>query len=227
MIDLNKIVNDSLIEIEESGIVKETIKKKIEKTIDDIIDDLFRSYGTFGKQIKKEIEENLQIDTNQLKIVGYNAYIAQFVKEYLDTSIMTKGMDNLKEQMDNLLTNMKSEYTLSELISLFKESVDSDDNDRIGLIIKEEGSFSYIYLDNGNNIGNNKYSYQYRIGLHDGKVFSFEYKNKPISLEMMTESFYGLKRMFVLMYASGSKIIFDKGLYEEDYDLYYDDDDNY
>ena len=68
MIDLNKLVNQSLANIEESGFVQETIQNRIKKTIESIVDDLFKSYGTFGKSLQAEIESKLQINFKELDI---------------------------------------------------------------------------------------------------------------------------------------------------------------
>ena len=84
MIDLNKIVNDALVEMEGEKFVEGVVKKRLQETITSIVDDIFRSYSDFGKNLKNHIEENLKIDFENLGIEGYNTLVLAVVKEQLD-----------------------------------------------------------------------------------------------------------------------------------------------
>lgn len=42
MIDLNKIVNETLVKLEEEKFVETVVKKRLEQTISEIVDDTFR-----------------------------------------------------------------------------------------------------------------------------------------------------------------------------------------
>ena len=84
MIDLNKIVNDALVELEKERFVETAVKKRLDKTIEEIIDDTFRRWGTFGENLKSYIDKNLNVNIENLGIEGYNTLALKAIQEVLD-----------------------------------------------------------------------------------------------------------------------------------------------
>ncbi|KXA03466.1 hypothetical protein HMPREF3222_03278, partial [Clostridium perfringens] len=66
MIDLNKIVNETLANLAEEKFVEKVVKERLEKTITEIVDDVFREYGEFGIKLKDYIENNLNVNLERL-----------------------------------------------------------------------------------------------------------------------------------------------------------------
>lgn len=116
MINLNKIVNDSMKQIENEGFVEKIVKEQLEKTIKDIVSDTFRSWSNFGENLKKHIEGNLNVNLENLNIDGYNTLVLAAVQEKLDLATKIQGVEKIKQAMDKMLKNVKTEYKLSELI---------------------------------------------------------------------------------------------------------------
>ena len=116
MIDLNKIVNDSLVEIKKEGFVEQVVKNRLEKTITEIVDDVFREWSDFGKNLKTYIEDNLNINLKNLGIEGYNKLVSLAVKEQLDKIITVQGIEKIKETTEEMLIDTKDTYNLSEII---------------------------------------------------------------------------------------------------------------
>jgi len=229
MIDLNKIVNDSLVEMEKEGFVEKTVKNRLEKTITEIVDDVFREWSDFGKDLKAHIENNLNIDLDNLGIEGYNTLVSAAVKEQLDKIITVQGIEKIKETTEKMLIDTKDSYTLSEIIEKLKgestkDEWEYDEDEKIALIIdgKEDG-YKHIYLNEEDE--DRKWSYDYQIDIDgEGRPYSIKLKGNEIDKNKILGGLYGLDELLFKIYAHGSKIVLDNGMDPEDYDLYFRED---
>src|SRR5689334_19690025 len=100
MIDLNKIVNESLVKIESEEYVEKLVENTLKKTLKDVVEDTFRQYSDFGKNLEKYIKENININLDRLGIEGYNGLILTAIKEHLDATLTIHGIDKMKEAID-------------------------------------------------------------------------------------------------------------------------------
>lgn len=232
MIDLNKIVNDALVELEKERFVETAVKKRLEKTIEEIIDDTFRKWGTFGENLKSYIDKNLNVNIENLGIEGYNTLALKVIQEELDKVITTQGIEKIKDTTREILSDVKSEYTLSEIIEALKEEnlkeeYEFDEEDTIAIIIEgDEDGYKHIYLslEEPTSIYGkvSKHSYDYQIAINRlGKPYSIKLKNNEIDTKKILGGLYGLDRLLFKIFSSGAKIILDKGMDPEDYDIYY------
>lgn len=232
MIDLNKIVNDALVELEKERFVETAVKKRLEKTIEEIIDDTFRKWGTFGENLKSYIDKNLNVNIENLGIEGYNTLALKAIQEELDKVITTQGIEKIKDTTREILSDVKSEYTLSEIIEALKEEnlkeeYEFDEEDTIAIIIEGvEDGYKHIYLsmeEPTSSYGSvSKYKYDYQIDINRlGKPYSIKLKNEEIDTKKILGGLYGLDKLLFKIYSSGAKIILDKGMDPEDYDIYY------
>lgn len=227
MIDLNKIVNDSMEQIEKEGFVEKIVKERLEKTISDIVDDTFRSWSDFGKNLKTHIEENLNVNLEKLSIDAYNTLVLKAVQEKLDNAMKVQGIEKIKEAMDNMLKDVKDEYKLSELIEELKkedyrDEWEYDEDDQITLIIDGRG-LTWISLDEDGETS--EYSCKYRLTLNEnGQMISLKIDDREIDKKSIMAGFNGLGDILFKIYASGAKIVLDCGDNPEDYELYYRED---
>lgn len=228
MIDLNKIVNDTLVKLEKEQFVETVVKKRLEKTITEIVDDTFREWSDFGKNLKEYIRENLNVNLESLGLEGYNSLALAAIKEELDKCITIQGIEKIKETTKEILSDVKPEYTLSEIIECLKgaslkEEYEYDEGDSIALIINgEEDGYKHIYLSEEEPYGKSKYNYDYQIDINrEGKPYSIKLKGKEIDKNKILGGLYGLDKLLFKIYASGSKIILDEGLDVDDYDIYF------
>lgn len=228
MIDLNKIVNDTLVKLEKEQFVETVVKKRLEKTITEIVDDTFREWSDFGKNLKEYIRENLNVNLESLGLEGYNSLALAAIKEELDKCITIQGIEKIKETTKEILSDVKPEYTLSEIIECLKGAslkaeYEYDEGDSIALIINgEEDGYKHIYLSEEEPYGKSKYYYDYQIDINrEGKPYSIKLKGKEIDKNKILGGLYGLDKLLFKIYASGSKIILDQGLDVDDYDIYF------
>lgn len=229
MIDLNKIVNDSLVKLEEEKFVEGVVNQRLEKTITEIVDDVFREWSDFGKNLKEHIEKNLNIDLNNLGIEGYNTLVLAAIKEQLDKTITVQGIDKIKKTTEEMLSDIKEEYTLSELIEKLKsedcrDEWEYDEDDKVALIIKDGGNgYKHIYLSEEEE--SSRYSYDYQIDIDEkGKPYSIKLKGDEIDTKKILGGLYGLDKLLFKIYANGSKIVLDQGDDPEDYDIWFRED---
>ncbi|MEG1256645.1 hypothetical protein [Clostridium sp.] len=223
MIDLNKIVNDTLVQMEEENYVEKVVKSTLEKTIASLVEDVFRSYSDFGKNLKTHIEENLNINFRNLGIEGYNGLVLAAVQEQLDKAITIQGIDKIKESMNDMLKDTKDEYTLTEIIEklkggCLKEEYEFDYDEKIELIIEDGGhGYKHIYMDEEEKDG--KYECDYQISLDkEGKPYSIKLKGDEINTKKIMGGLYGLDKLLFKIYSSGAKIVLEQGENSEDYE---------
>ncbi|GGJ11266.1 hypothetical protein [Paenibacillus hunanensis] len=220
--DLNKLVNNAMAEIQESGFVEQVVKKQLESTISSIISDLFRSYGTFGETLKKQIEEQLNIDFGNLNIAGYNQLVLNAVKEKLDEAIHIEGVQKIKEAMDKMLGDPVKEIKLSELVEVMKEEKtgwgNTDHDDEVTVDIDNRSTLSFIGLDEEE--GKERFECKYRFSVcEDGSINTMQIDGKEFNNKIIMGGLRGFEKTLFKMYASGTKIIVD----EDDVNTYYSD----
>ncbi len=219
--DLNKLVNNAMAEIQESGFVEQVVKKQLESTISSIISDLFRSYGTFGETLKKQIEEQLNIDFGNLNIAGYNQLVLNAVKEKLDEAIHIEGVQKIKKSMDEILGDPLKEIKLSELVEMMKNEKsewDDDHDDEVTVDIDNRGSLIFIGLDEEE--GKSRYSCKYNLSVRqDGSINTVGIEGKEFNNKVIMGGLHGFEETLFKMYVSGTKIIVD----EDDVNTYYPD----
>lgn len=78
--DLNKIMNDALVELEENGFVEEVVKKQLAETIKRVVNEVFGNWGDFSKKIEKHLSENININLDKLDIQKYKCARSNYSK---------------------------------------------------------------------------------------------------------------------------------------------------
>lgn len=227
IMDLNKLVNESLAKIEDEGFVQKVVEKQLKSTIESIVDDLFRSYSVFGKNLKKEVESHLSVDLKRLNLAGYNVLVLNAVQEELDKLVHTQGIEKIKESLANLLSEVPKEYKLSELIEEFKKDVLSDDSDyggrEISFHVKREYGSIYISFDRDDD--KSEYRCQYRIWADkDGSIVTIKIDDKTFDNKAIMGGLWGFDKTLFKIYAAGTKIIIDDGDVDIEYEECEDND---
>lgn len=220
MIDLNKIMNESLEKVEKNGFVNMTIENAIEKTIESVVSDVFSWGSPFYKNLDEYIKSNLNVNFGELDLTGYNMLVVTAVKEHLDKTLKNEGIEKLKKRMDDMLQKVKEEYTLSEIIEKFKNDkfINFEDEDEITLRIEGSAPFCYIYLDSCQ--GKDRYNCDYMISLNESIPFRVKIAGKDtLETKDILNNFIGFNDFLFKIYAAGSKIVLDEGKNEYDYDL--------
>ena len=211
--DLNKMVNDSLSKIETEGYVETVIEEKVKGTIQKIVSDLFSPYGDFGKNLKEEIQAKLHINLKKLDLCSYNVMLINAVNEHFRRTISEQGIEKLKEQMNRLLCDAKSEYKLSELVQEMKECAMDNSNNYWGQEISFYHSsmhdvLIFIRFDPEEYV--EEYRCKYKLTVNrDGTVNSIGIGGHEFNNGLIMGGLYGLDETLFKIYASGAKVIVD------------------
>ena len=227
MIDLNKLVNQSLAKIEESGFVEQVVEKKLKETLTSVVDNLFCSYSEFGKNLKNEVAVQLNINLKELKLAGYNTMVLNAVKEKLDESMHIQGTEKIKEALDNLLADVKTEYKLSELIAEMKSRANEYgdyDGKEISLHIDPERSIlTFINFDE--NPGKKNFQCKYKIWVDkEGNVAGAEIRDQKFDNRVIMGGLRGFEETLFKIYTTGPRLIIDEHNVEIEYSDSEDDD---
>lgn len=226
MIDLNKIVNDTMIKIEAEGYVQTVVEKKMKDTLSRVVEDCLSSYSEFGKALEKEVKGRLNINFRELKIEEYNRLVLNAINEKIEQVIHVKGAEQIKECMDKLLVDVKKEYTLSELIENFKELAIEDQGDNLDEYLTlhiEDESYGTIrvYLDEEEDQEKRNCKYCLWINKKDKMLWNVDIEGRKLSENKEMGGLFHFSDFIFKIYAAGSKIVFDQD-YEDDYDLRYE-----
>lgn len=212
--DLNVIVNDTLADLKKEGYVEKIVKAQLEKTLKDIVEDSFRSYGDFGKTLKDEMKNQLDINLSNLDIPSYNQVILNTIKAELERSVHEEGAKKIQEQMQELLGTGTENYKLSELI---KEMVEQDlelnelsyeEMEEITVIVDSRYSSTYISIDPESDVS--EYRCKYRLTLdEDGTVRRAQISETSFDNKVIMGGLYGFDATLFKMWTRGAKVEID------------------
>jgi hypothetical protein len=216
--------------MQESGKVQEIVEKYLEKTIDSVVEDLFGSWSDFSKDLKKTIQDEIQINLKELKISSYNHMILNAVKEKLDTVISSTGIEKIEQELDQLLNAEQREYKLSELIEMLKkEAMEYEDPEDFA---EKEISFHhdsdrktlhFIYFDSEEDKAHYRCAYRLVIHPETGLVQSIEINERTFDNRLIMGGLRGLDGILFKIYSTGAKIIVDSDYVNTYYPNPYED----
>ncbi len=187
----------------------------------------------YKKKLKHKLEEGLDLSFDRIDMQTYSAFITKSIQEKVDSNIyegMFKGID---DHLKSITGKLKPEYKLSELVELFKESVDEYDKEDLENCFFEceydcEHGWYTVYLDHDPDANNRNSEVEFMI-TKSGSVFILrtittwgekQEKNNPIKMGDFTD-FQML--LFKLKMSSNCNVIID-----EDYvDVYYSHSNDY
>lgn len=133
--DLEKIIHKELHEIIESGIIEKKIKEVLTESIENTIESAMRSYSDFGKALEKKFSEAFNADLKSITIPEYGSKMLSYITDELDNHLKNETEKVLKERINEFFKPLeKNEYTVSEIVEMYKDSIEhnyTDDYDNI------------------------------------------------------------------------------------------------
>ncbi|PWW06301.1 hypothetical protein DFQ01_103203 [Paenibacillus cellulosilyticus] len=230
--DLNKLVNNALAELTETGYVENVVKKALEKTVSSVVDDLIGGYRSeFKTSLETHVKENLNVDMNKLNLAGYNVLLLNAAQEILDDQIQTEGVERVKRELTKMFSPLeKKEWKLSEIIEKMK-SEENEDHEKDGESISfhYDDSFSlgiHVYFDPEGNESKYGCKYTFYISRDEknknvGRLNTLNIGGKELTNKQILNGFYGFDKFLFQLYATGATIIADHDYVDEAYG--YDD----
>ena len=212
--DLNLMINDTLAKMKEEGYVEKVVKAQLESTIEGIMSDALRKYSDFGKELEKQVEEQLQVNLKNLDLPSYNQIILNTVNEELERSIHDVGVKKMQENLQKLLGTSDEEYKLSNLVKkmvdeeLELHELDYEAFKEVTVHVDTRYGTTYISFDPEEDV--NEYSCKYRIALdEEGIVKRVEIADKSFDNKVIMGGLYGLDAILFKMWTRKSKLIID------------------
>lgn len=212
--DLNVMINDTLTKMKEEGYVEKVVKTQLESTIEGIMSDALRKYSDFGKELEKQVEEQLQVNLKNLDLPSYNQIILNTVNEELERSIHDVGVKKMQENLQKLLGTSEEEYKLSNLIKkmvdeeLELHELDYEAFEEITVHVETRYGTTYISFDPEEDVS--EYRCKYRIALDEtGTVIRVEIADTSFDNKVIMGGLYGLNAILFKMWTRKSKLIID------------------
>lgn len=229
--DLKKVVNDQFSTIVSEGYIEDLVKKQLENTVSEIIRDSLREYSDFGKEMKKTVQEKLNINFKDLDIPKYNTLILDTLNSHINELMNKQGIGDIKSKATELLFNKTDDIKLSELVDKFKgnfqEKADDEGWEEFTCIVEESEScdgYYDLYLDEQGD--KDKYNCHYFIRINEAGIW-YARSDKRDKYSRAGEWEIGrinqFKEYIYNLYAHGTKIVNDK----DDIEAYYDDECDY
>lgn len=213
--DMNLIINNQLAALNEEKYVEKIIKKQLEDTIKDIIEDSLRSWSDFGKGLKEEVRNQLQINLKNLDLPSYNHIILDVIKVEVEKSIHEVGVAKMQENLQELLGTKREEINFSDLIKEMVEDecelngLDYEEVQEITVHVDDDRRvLTFIYFDSEPD--KSQYNCKYRLVLDkEGYINSVEIADKSFDKKTIMGGLYGLEATLFKLYTHGSKVILD------------------
>lgn len=121
--DIQQIAEQKLQLIINNGVIDKIIEDKLTETCKSIIGDSLRSYSPFGEELKKVINEKLQINLSNVNLGTYSAMMLQIIEENM-VGILETQKDKVKQAIaETLALPEKKEWKLSEIVAKYRSEL--------------------------------------------------------------------------------------------------------
>lgn len=246
---IEKVVQEELAKIVESGKVREMIAVSLAKSIQSSIEEALRSYGDFGKALSLKVKDAIGVELGNVNLQTAAIGLGKLVEAQVSRYITEQTHPMLLKQLDDLFQPSPKSISLQALIDAYKddEASDAADDgvDRCGLVItNDDRSWIRIGLNpKPTKREMNKITYSHgdtpirdasdceiqinAMRRDDGTGYDFKWISfnnseirKKTTSTFLPTSLYGLSRRLFQMYAAGTVLTLE-GMDADDYDTSY------
>ncbi|MGN6438510.1 MAG: hypothetical protein ACTHMM_18345 [Agriterribacter sp.] len=224
--NLNEVITESVNKtIEEK--LPEMVNTKVSKMIDEVLTDIFRSYSDTSKEIKKKIEEKLDVNLQQFDLIDYNHLISKAVADKVGALTQEEAIKPLMEMLQNTIGYTdKKEITLSEIhehvINLIKKD-SIDDSGEILFDVERNHSMKWVTVKIGEE-SDEKPTVEFLISEERGDIFIFRNMTHWEKMGEMTKtkmvSLGGVEEYIFRLYSAKVKIKVDQTSFDNDWSKY-------
>ncbi len=145
-IDINKIVQAKISDMEESGEIKKHLEEKVEALILDSVSYALDDYN-LKRKIREKVEQQISPCMDTLNFSGYNSFICQKIKQisedYLSEDISLKVVD----MFEKMFVHKRESIKLSEIFEAYREWITDhlDDDEKYEL---DNEFYASVNIDN-------------------------------------------------------------------------------
>lgn len=125
MLDINKIAQDKITAMEESGQVKEHIEKEVEKLVLSSITNALSSWD-IRSEVEDKAKESISQVIGTLDFTAYNSFIAEKVRQ-LTTGVLREDVARkVNDIFESIFIQKRDSIKLSEIFKAYREWLISD-----------------------------------------------------------------------------------------------------
>lgn len=162
-IDISKIVNDKIKDMEEKKVVETTIQETIEKTITATIKSSLEGYK-LKSMIEDKMEKEVSDVVSSIGFTGYNGFIAEKVKEIVQGTLKADVVEKITKKFNEILIRKRDKIKLSEICDAYREYIcehveESEKYELENFYVSIKEHEEYHWVDVKLAKANDKYSY--------------------------------------------------------------------
>jgi hypothetical protein len=219
MKELKQLVSEAFDRIVASGAIEQAIEKKLTDTITSAIDEQLRSYSDFGKDVKEQVAKAIGVDLSLAGLPTYGHLVTEIIRRQVEAQMHGEFAARLEKDIAALLAPAPAEISLEALVEEFiKAHEEGREGRKFTLLIEDDGcGFQYVYLDPSERT--DKYSCNYRIGVHKGEVFSLNFGRQDVQKNLFIGPLGGFEKLLFQLFHAKSKLAIPAGIdtYSHDY----------
>lgn len=125
MLDINKIAQDKITAMEESGQVKEHIEKEVEKLVLGSITDAMSGWD-IRREIESKAKESVSQVIDALDFTAYNSFIAEKVRQLTTGALREDMAKKVQDSFESIFIRKRDSIKLSEIFEAYRQWLISD-----------------------------------------------------------------------------------------------------
>jgi len=208
--DLNKIIQDTLVKFKEEQVLERIVRNQLEKTLKNVVEETLQSWSDFGESLKKHIKEELKVNLESLTLPEYNTLVMTWIKDIIHNNLLDVARNQIESNLNKFLAPItKKEWKLSEIVEKFKEYIcgSESEEERYGTSFTfhceksdlESIDLWHVYLDEEEDV--KQYNCKHNITICNGKISSVRSDKGDITKSKYKE-FYGFDAFLFQLYST-------------------------
>lgn len=121
-IDVSKIIQDKLAQLEADGVIQKKIENSFEKAIIDAITSEIECYS-FREGIRNQLRESVSEVAKDCGLAAYNGFIAQTVKSIVQDRLSADITSKIEEVFNDIMVQKHVNVRLSDIFKKYREWV--------------------------------------------------------------------------------------------------------
>lgn len=200
-----------------SGAIETAIETKLNETISSAISEHLRSYSDFGKELKEKVSQAIGINLKDMDLPSYGDLVLNIIRRQLDAQMESDFAKRLEANMAALLAPAPAEITVEAIIEAFIKTYGEDKagEDFTLLIETKHTGFTYISLDKESDTS--EYSCDFRIGIHNGEVFSLALNGDDTKKKLFIGPLRDFEKLLFQLHTAKTKVIMPADISADDY----------
>lgn len=193
-LNVNKIIQDKIHELEENHVIENAIQEKIESVIKNAVDSAFN--WEFSQAISDEIKKQVGNIAESVKLNSYNTLIAETIKNITENELKEDLAVKVQAKIRDMLLVTDHAVKFSDIVKKFKEICCDDENEYSYEVVESNeehsGGFYYKKFDFKPDNDGEKLAITFsRYNTDPWKIFSVRYDNET---KYSTEGISTLKK---------------------------------